>query len=85
MEPRAGFGPATTALPIFKGWSGFKQYLENNVQRRTGLDYLNGAKQYGQLLLTRDLSQLQSLSPAKKQHAIRALTALSKYLGIHKQ
>ena len=78
MEPRAGFDPATTALPIMDEW---KEYLLNNYARTVAKTYYNYGTKYSELLFSRNFFPLKQLLPEKRLHIIRALCCLSKYVG----
>ncbi|MCX8176965.1 MAG: hypothetical protein N3F10_01515 [Candidatus Bathyarchaeota archaeon] len=52
---------------------------------KTAHDYWRCARQYGYLLIERDLSPLKTFSNYKRSHVLKALAALSKFLGLHKE
>jgi len=98
LKPRAGFEPATTALPsqssflnagfqeISLNWEDFERYLYGVYSnKRTARTRLNYAKRYCHCLLNRNFSELKVLTDDKRGHILKALSVLAKYLGIYQQ
>jgi len=95
---RAGFEPAASALRSccnngvhceesdkHVNWEQFQEWLESKYRFRTAHDYLRYSKRYCQCLLSRDFNELLILSEHKKTHIMKALSALSKFLGMHEE
>jgi len=86
-----GFEPSTIGLgeiartDIKIDWDGFKKFVYGSYMEKTAYDYWRYAKQYGHLLIRRDLSPLKTLSNRKRLHVLKALAALSKFLGLHRE
>jgi hypothetical protein len=97
LEPRAGFEPATPALPsepqareLFafgaiseEFWEDFNVFLCNEYTRKYTVNYFRYAKKYHQCLRTRDFSLLKMMSSDKRLHVMKALSALAKFVGIY--
>jgi hypothetical protein len=87
MEPRAGFEPATPALPRRRAhpvnWPAFREYLDKTYRHGTASERYNYASRYGHCLLEQNLSDLQGLSDDKRNHAMKALSALARFLGFY--
>jgi len=67
-------------------WEDFERYLYGVYSnKRTARTRLNYAKQYCRCLLNGNLSELKVLTDDKRGHVLKALSVLSKYLGIYQQ
>ena len=65
-------------------WSGFQEWLESqDYADRTVNDRLNYAKRFSKCLSKGDLSELKTVSNGVRNHALKGLAALSKFLGIY--
>jgi len=64
-------------------WEAFKQFLAKNCCSKTVRERLRYARKYACCLFERDFSMLQSLSSSKCEHVLKALSALSKFLGLY--
>jgi intergrase/recombinase len=61
----------------------FKKWLFKNYRPFTANPRYCYAKKFAHCLLERDLSNLRMLSDCKREHVLKALSSLSKFLGIH--
>jgi intergrase/recombinase len=52
-------------------------------RKKTSGQLINFARKYGRILETQNASELLTLSPKNRQHAMRALSNLSKYYGCY--
>jgi intergrase/recombinase len=66
-------------------WSSFKQWLNKEYKPKTIYDILYYLKRYSHCLLDKDFKPLLELTKDKRLHCMAALSALSKFLGIHEQ
>jgi intergrase/recombinase len=66
-------------------WDAFKVWLNKTYRPKTVYDILFYVKQYYHCLLDKDFKPLLDLSKDKRVHCMAALSALSKFLGIHEQ
>ncbi len=57
--------------------------MERKYRKKTAKGRLSYAKKFSHCLINRDLSELQLLSPDKRVHVMKALAALSKFLGVY--
>ena len=64
-------------------WTKFNGYLSSKHRPRTVRDRFNYAKRFGHCLTEKNLSELQTLSPDKRGHVLKALSALAKFLGVY--
>jgi len=64
-------------------WSGFESWVFKEYRVRVARDRLSYAKKFGHCLLKRDLTELRPLSDDKRVHVLKALSALSKFLGTY--
>jgi hypothetical protein len=64
-------------------WESFKVWLEKHVRPKTVKDKFSYAKKYVHCLLQRDFSELILASLSKRQHALKGLSALSKFCGVY--
>jgi hypothetical protein len=63
-------------------WFALKNYLIYNNQSQGSInDKISYGKRYCHVLETKNAAELSILSPDKKSHAMKALAALSKFLG----
>ena len=94
VEPRAGFGPATPALPSdceighnagtnARFWLEYRRFLLAEYSHNVALDYYQYGQAYQNCLATNNLTRLKTLSTDKRLHAMKALSALSKFLGVY--
>jgi len=63
----------------------YQEYLEQQYTHRTARERYNYARKYADCLLSGNFSKLKTLSDDKRAHVLKALSALSKYLGIYQQ
>jgi len=95
LEPRAGFGPATAALPrnFLSGertftkkvdWNEFKEWTNQRYRSTYAPTVYSYAKKYHHMLYS-GLSKLETFSSDKKNGILKGLIALSKYLGVYRQ
>jgi post-segregation antitoxin (ccd killing protein) len=87
-KPRAGFEPATPALPSCRlssdvDWVGFEKFLNGKCNLKTVNDRLSYAKTYYSCLVSGDFSVLSGLTADKCAHVLKALSSLSKFLGCY--
>jgi len=61
----------------------FKKWLNQRYRPKTVISRFNYARKYADLLISGDLSDLQLMSDDKRVHVLKALSALSKFLGCH--
>jgi intergrase/recombinase len=61
----------------------FKKWLFQNYRPFTVVSMYSYAKRFAYCLLTRDLSDLRTLGNSTREHVMKALSGLSKFLGIH--
>ncbi|NIO38324.1 hypothetical protein GTO27_11580, partial [Candidatus Bathyarchaeota archaeon] len=66
-------------------WASFREFLEKNCSRQTVKDRLRYARKYKDCLLNRDFSELQTFSDNKRNHVLKALSNLAKFLGIYQE
>ena len=78
-----GDGVHCETVEISINWSSFKDWLYRTYNSKTAYDYFNYSRQYYWCLLNKDLSELFKLSNSKRRHVIKALSSLSKFLGMH--
>jgi intergrase/recombinase len=64
-------------------WNEFKRFLSKSCSEKTAGDRIRYAKKYGFCLANRDFSVLNSLSDSKRTHSLKALSLLSKFLGVY--
>jgi hypothetical protein len=64
-------------------WAIYEKFLLKNYSRKYALDLLKYSKNYYHCLKARNLSELKILSRNKKLHAMKALSALSKFTGVY--
>lgn len=64
---------------------GFKAWLKVNYSPKVARDAFNYAMKYANCLFNGNLTALLMLNGNKRNHVMRALAALSKFLGVHKE
>jgi len=79
LRPSPRKGSSTPSID----WKGFKKWLFQEYIPKTAKDRLSYALKYSDCLLNRDFSSLKVLSDDKRVHVMKALSALSKYLGVY--
>ncbi|MEM1582731.1 MAG: hypothetical protein QXK89_09530 [Candidatus Bathyarchaeia archaeon] len=79
-----GLGPSRDG-PIEFDWGEFKVWLSGVYGRKTAVDVFSYARRFGFCLLTGDLRPLLGLSESKRLHALKALSALAKFIGVHER
>jgi hypothetical protein len=62
-------------------WAKFGDYLDKNFRKNTSKARFSNAQKYCYVLLTGDARELMDLSFDKRIHAMKSLSALSKFLG----
>jgi len=83
-SPRQGMKPAPFSEKTIN-WDVFKIWLEKQLRPRTVKDRLKYARKYAHCLFQRDFSQLNLVSESERQHALKGLSALSKFLGVYEE
>jgi intergrase/recombinase len=89
FEPTNPYGTAASeiALNFQNGlkidWEKFKTWLFMEYSEITAKDRLLYAKKYAYCLLSRDFSTLKLLNNSQREHTMKALAVLSKFLGIY--
>ena len=66
-------------------WKKFANWLLKECTPRVAKQRLSYARKYANSLINRDLGELQSLSVDKRLHVMKALSALSKFLGVYEE
>jgi hypothetical protein len=64
-------------------WQIFKTWLFGEYAEVTAKDRLCYAKKYVDCLLKRDFNKLKLVTPTQREHAMKALAVLSKFLGVY--
>ena len=64
-------------------WKGFSAWLLENHDKRVVASMVSYAMQYSDCLATRDLTRVRDLRDTLRPNILKALSALSKFLGIH--
>jgi intergrase/recombinase len=64
-------------------WENYKKYLLSRVSKTTTSNLFRYAKQYYYILQSRNASDLQLLTQEKRIHVMKALSSLSKFIGMH--
>jgi hypothetical protein len=67
----------------FVNLKGFEEFLLKDRRKSTVKQSLSYAKKYAQILRTGDASELLKLTPKNRQHAMRSLACLSKFMGVY--
>jgi len=80
-----GFEPRTASAPGSElDWEDFKEWLKSKYSKTWASGVFQYAKKYHGML-NGSLRELDSFSKFKKNNVLKALIALSKYLGVHGQ
>lgn len=66
-------------------WDEYRKWLEKEFRPKTAYDRIHYSQQYAHCLFDKDFKPLLQLSQDKRAHVMNALSALSKFLGIHEQ
>ena len=66
-------------------WKNYKEYLNLKVSKITASNLFRYAKKYYYVLSTNNASDLSLLTKDKRIHVMKALSSLSKFLGIHQK
>ena len=64
-------------------WQIFKTWLFVEYAEVTAKDRLYYAKKYADCLLKRNFNKLKLVTPSQREHAMKALAVLSKFLGVY--
>ncbi|NWG36016.1 integrase [Nitrososphaera sp.] len=64
-------------------WKNFKTYLLQNQNEKTAYDTFSYARRYAHVLAETNAQELLQLSDDKRKHAMKALAALSKFMGCY--
>jgi hypothetical protein len=83
FEPTNPYGIAASVVESKIDFNEYSLWLSNNYRPFTARTRLCYAKKYGNCLLTRNLGNLKMLTDSQREHVLKALSALSKYMGIH--
>ena len=91
FEPTNPYGTAASGnhngLPLISedkiDWQIFKTWLFGEYAEVTAKDRLCYAKKYANCLLKRDFGKLKLVTPSQREHAMKALAVLSKFLGVY--
>jgi len=83
---RKGFEPSNPAMSrrfdsLF--WEQYKNFLYNSLSRDTASDRMLYARKYCYILSGEDVSDLLMLNGEKRNHVMKSLALLSKYLGCY--
>ena len=95
MEPRAGFEPAACGLrgdhavsstvgDVYYAsvdWDGFRRWVFGLYSRDWADDVVRLARRFAGVLFSGNASELLALSPATRRNAMKALSALARFLG----
>jgi len=86
LEPPPGFEPGIFSLQG-KGvdWGRFELWLLRDHKRRVARSMLSYARKFSHCLLEGDLSEVVRLRETLRPNVLKALSALSKYLGVYQQ
>lgn len=72
-----------TAFNDHKFWSGFQNHLRQFNCQKTLYSRISYTKRYHHLLISENFNELYNISKDKRNHVVKALSALSKYLGTY--
>jgi intergrase/recombinase len=64
-------------------WAGFQEWQKSLNRPKVARDQISYARKYASCLFDRNFSEISTLSDSKRRHALAALAALAKFLGIH--
>jgi len=84
MAGGTGFEPATTSLGGCIDWQNFRDWLTQKYSKQWASNTFWYAKKYHSML-NGSLRDLDTFSKSKKNNVLKALIALSKYLGVYEQ
>lgn len=90
MAGGVGFEPTTPNLGANPNsglnWTSFKEYLKKkNYRGYYSSQLFNDAMQYSDCLFSRDLSRVKALPKQQTANILKALSALSKYIGQYQE
>ncbi len=85
MVGRKGFEPSNPAMssPESSFWERYEIYLANTVSTGTASDRILYAKKYYHILTFENASELLTLNNEKRNHVMKSLASLSKFLGCY--
>jgi len=83
FEPTNPYGIAASGTKYKIDWLSFKDFLQRQYRPITVKCRYDYALKYHKLLLDQDLSQLNLVTDDMRVHILKALSVLSKYLGIN--
>ncbi len=86
MVGRKGFEPSNPAMSRqldSEFWHRFKEHLSSITSNETRNDRISYAKKYYSILYDGNASELLALSNDKRIHAMKSISAISKYLGCY--
>jgi hypothetical protein len=78
-RPLARKGPQSDAE-----WEEFKEWLSHRYAKSHAPSILSYCKRYNHIMFG-DIRDVDKISPKSKNHVVKALIVLSKYLGIHQE
>ena len=82
-----GFEPTITSLGDLNfeeiDWNAFQKFMEQRSKSEYAKYCVNYAKKYAHCLLNRDFSEVRDLPKTVRGNVLRALSNLSKFLGIY--
>jgi hypothetical protein len=88
IKPELHSVTSTNLLPFTSkdsiDWDLFRTWLEQRYCKKTVVDRFKYAHEFAQCLIQKDFSRLNMVSESKRQHALKGLAALSKFLGAHR-
>jgi len=64
-------------------WASFREFLKASCSERVARGRVRYAKKYHHCLLKSNLSELNTFSDSKRNHTMKGLSALAKFLGIY--
>lgn len=76
-----GFEPGSSTWQI--DWITFKEYVEKDHNKRSSQQICSNAEKYVDCLIKRDLTVIRDLNVTVRANAMKALSALSKFLGCY--
>ena len=66
-------------------WASFKEFLVTTCSERVARGRVRYARKFCHCLLKRDFSELNTLSDSKRNHVLKALSGLAKFLGMYEE
>ena len=83
---RKGFEPSNPAMSrqfdtVF--WEEYKKFLYNSLSKDTASDRFSYGKKYFYILSGENINELLMLNGEKRNHVMKSLAILSKYLGCY--